>query len=76
MPEEDVAVCSSALAPGNSRPVRTSAEGQQNTVSDGNPLEALCVNPPDTETRVIVRTTGDGSKIILGSKSVVFYVCV
>ncbi|XP_055361957.1 MAP7 domain-containing protein 2 isoform X2 [Betta splendens] len=53
VPEEDVAVCSSALAAGNSRPVRTSAEGQQNKMNGE--------NLPDTETGVITRTAGDGS---------------
>ncbi|XP_026195203.1 ensconsin isoform X2 [Anabas testudineus] len=59
VPEEDVAVCSSALAPGNSRPVRTSAEGQQNKMRYENPPETPCLNLPDTG--VITRTAGDGS---------------
>lgn len=62
VPEEDVAVCSSALSPGNSRPVRTSAEGQQERMRNENPPEAPCSNLPDKKTEVIIRTAGDGSK--------------
>ncbi|XP_040915822.1 ensconsin-like isoform X3 [Toxotes jaculatrix] len=61
VPEEDVAVCSSAIAPGNSRPVRTSAEGQQEKMRDGNAPETPCLNLLNTETETTARTAGDGS---------------
>ncbi|KAK2826547.1 hypothetical protein Q5P01_020761 [Channa striata] len=61
VPEEDVAVCSSALAPGNARPIRTLVEGQQNKMSNENPPETPCLNLPDTETEAVTRTAGDGS---------------
>ncbi|XP_034530537.1 ensconsin-like isoform X2 [Notolabrus celidotus] len=61
VPEEDVAVCSSALAPGNSRPVRTPAEGQQEIVKDGNPRGSPCSNLPDKEAEAVTRTARDGS---------------
>ncbi|XP_018559217.1 ensconsin isoform X1 [Lates calcarifer] len=62
VPEEDVAVCSSALTPGNSRPARTSAEGQQEKIRDKkNAPETPCLNLPNTETEAITRTAGDGS---------------
>ncbi|XP_075964141.1 ensconsin [Anarhichas minor] len=50
VPEEDVTVCSSALSPGNSRPVRTPAQGQREKIRDENPPEALCLNLTDKET--------------------------
>ncbi|XP_068578020.1 ensconsin isoform X1 [Cebidichthys violaceus] len=50
VPEEDVTVCSSALFPGNSRPVRTPAQGQREKIRDENPPEAPCLNLPNTET--------------------------
>ncbi|KAM9341540.1 ensconsin [Symphorus nematophorus] len=61
VPEEDVSVCSSALSPGNSRPVRTPAEGQQEKMRNGNPPEILCLSLPDKKTEAITRTAGDGS---------------
>ncbi|XP_060918964.1 ensconsin isoform X3 [Labrus mixtus] len=57
VPEEDVAVCRSALAPGNSRPVRTPAEGQHEKMKDENP----CLNRPDKVTEAVTRTAGDGT---------------
>uniref|UniRef100_A0A8C5HHS7 Ensconsin-like n=1 Tax=Gouania willdenowi TaxID=441366 RepID=A0A8C5HHS7_GOUWI len=45
VPEEDVTICSSALSPGNSRPVRTFTEGQM----QGNSSKASRPNPPDRE---------------------------
>ncbi|KAM6968716.1 ensconsin isoform 2-T2 [Tautogolabrus adspersus] len=61
VPEEDVAVCSSALAPGNSRPVRTPAEGQHEKMRDENPPGAPCLNLPDKVTEAVTRTAGDGT---------------
>ncbi|XP_049918149.1 ensconsin isoform X3 [Epinephelus moara] len=61
VPEEDVAVCSSALSPGNSRPIRTSAEGQREKMRDENTPAAPCVNVPNEETVAINRTAGHGS---------------
>ncbi|XP_044022863.1 ensconsin-like isoform X2 [Siniperca chuatsi] len=61
VPEEDVAVCSSALSPGNSRPVRTSAEDQQKKMRDENLPQAPCSNLPEKKTEAITRTTRDGS---------------
>ncbi|XP_044230232.1 ensconsin-like isoform X1 [Thunnus albacares] len=61
VPEEDVAVCSSALSPGNSRPVRTSAEGRQEKMETENPPEAPHPNLPDKGTEAVTRTAGDGS---------------
>ncbi|XP_030574377.1 ensconsin isoform X3 [Archocentrus centrarchus] len=62
VPEEaDVAVCNSALSPGNSRPVRTSAEGQQQKLKEENPPEPPSSNLPDKEKEGLPRTTGDGS---------------
>ncbi|XP_026159091.1 ensconsin isoform X3 [Mastacembelus armatus] len=60
VPEEDAAVCSSALTPGNSRPVRTSAEGQQNKMGADDSPETPCSNLPNTETEAVTRTAGDG----------------
>ncbi|XP_070776612.1 ensconsin-like [Enoplosus armatus] len=60
VPEEDAAVCISALSPGNSRPVRTSAEGQQEKQRDENPPETPRSNLPDEKTKAITRTAGDG----------------
>nr|XP_020463708.1 ensconsin-like isoform X2 [Monopterus albus] len=60
VPEEDVVVCTSALAPGNARPARTSAEAQQNKMRDENPTETLCSSRPDPETEAITRTAGNG----------------
>ncbi|KAK9534082.1 hypothetical protein VZT92_009155 [Zoarces viviparus] len=48
VPEEDV--CSSALSPGNSRPVRTPPQSQREKIRDENSPEALCLNLPDKET--------------------------
>ncbi|XP_070835040.1 ensconsin-like isoform X1 [Chaetodon trifascialis] len=59
VPEEDVAICSSALSPGNSRPVRTSAEGQKEKMGNDNPPEAPCSNLHDSRTEA--GTAGDGS---------------
>ncbi|XP_008285682.1 ensconsin isoform X1 [Stegastes partitus] len=61
VPEEDVAVCSSALSPGNSRPVRTSDEGQQEKMRVENTPETSCSNLPGTEKEALTRTSGDGS---------------
>ncbi|XP_051251869.1 ensconsin isoform X3 [Dicentrarchus labrax] len=61
VPEEDVAVCSAALSPGNSRPVRTPAEGQQEKMRNRNPPETPCLNPPNKKIEAISRTAGDGS---------------
>ncbi|XP_038585056.1 ensconsin-like isoform X2 [Micropterus salmoides] len=61
VPEEDVAVCSSALSPGNSRPVRTSREGQQKKIRDEKPPETPCSNLPEKKTEAITRTAGDRS---------------
>ncbi|TKS87020.1 Ensconsin Epithelial microtubule-associated protein of 115 kDa [Collichthys lucidus] len=60
VPEEDVAVCSPALSPGNSRPVRT-AEGQEEKTRDENPPETRCSDVPHKKTEAITRTAGDGS---------------
>ncbi|XP_070698357.1 ensconsin [Pempheris klunzingeri] len=59
VPEEDVAICRSALSPGNSRPVRTSAEGQQGKMRIGNPPVTPFSNLPDKKTEAISRTAGD-----------------
>ncbi|XP_029900998.1 ensconsin-like isoform X2 [Myripristis murdjan] len=61
VPEEDLPVCSTALSPGNSRPVRTSAEGQQEEMKDENPPETPRSSSPDTQIVAIPRTEGDGS---------------
>ncbi|XP_054470269.1 ensconsin [Anoplopoma fimbria] len=61
VPEEDVTVFSSVLSPGNSRPVRTPARGQQEKMKNENPPEAPCLNLPDKETAAITRTAGHGS---------------
>ncbi|KAM6917378.1 ensconsin [Lycodopsis pacificus] len=50
VPEEDASVCSSALSSGNSRPVRTPAQGEREKIRDENPPEALCLKLPDKET--------------------------
>lgn len=63
VPEEDVAVCSSALAPGNSRPVRTSAGGQKEKTRDRNPPETPRLNLPGTKTQAATRSTEDESKL-------------
>ncbi|TKS86963.1 Ensconsin Epithelial microtubule-associated protein of 115 kDa [Collichthys lucidus] len=60
VPEEDVAVCSPALSPGNSRPVRT-AEGQEEKTRDENPPETRCSDVPHKKTEAITRTAGDGT---------------
>ncbi|XP_020483525.2 ensconsin isoform X3 [Labrus bergylta] len=57
VPEEDVTVCRSALAPGNSRPVRTPAEGQHEKMKDENP----CLNLSDKVAEAVTRTAGDGT---------------
>ncbi|XP_078134233.1 ensconsin [Sander vitreus] len=56
VPEEDGALCSSALSPGNSRPVRTSHEVQQEKMRDENPPEAPCSNLPDKKSAATTRT--------------------
>ncbi|XP_035850643.1 ensconsin isoform X3 [Sander lucioperca] len=56
VPEEDGALCSSALSPGNSRPVRTSHEGQREKMRDENPPEAPCSNLPDKKSAATTRT--------------------
>lgn len=58
VPEEDVEVCSSALAPGNSRPVRTSTAGQKMSMKkDKNaPPGGPTLNSPSTKTEVGSRT--------------------
>lgn len=62
VPEEvDVAVCNSALSPGNSRPVRTSAEGQQQKLREENPPETPSSNLLDKEKEALPRTAGDGT---------------
>uniref|UniRef100_UPI0037E8CE89 ensconsin isoform X2 n=1 Tax=Semicossyphus pulcher TaxID=241346 RepID=UPI0037E8CE89 len=61
VPEEDVAVCVSDLSPGNSRPVRMPAEGQQEKMRVENPPETSRLNLPDKVTEAITRTAGDGS---------------
>ncbi|XP_039992905.1 ensconsin isoform X2 [Xiphias gladius] len=60
VPEEDLAVCSSALAPGNSRPVRTSAESQHKKMRDEKAPETPCLSLPDKDAEAITRTAGDG----------------
>ncbi|XP_047193736.1 ensconsin-like isoform X4 [Scophthalmus maximus] len=57
--EEDVSVCSSALAPGNSRPVGTSAGGQKEKTRKENPTVTSSVHQRDTE--IITRTAGETS---------------
>ncbi|XP_034713793.1 ensconsin isoform X1 [Etheostoma cragini] len=57
VPEEEVALCSSALSPGNSRPVRTSHEGQREKMRDDNPPEAPCLNLPDKKSAATTQTT-------------------
>ncbi|XP_059209885.1 ensconsin [Centropristis striata] len=61
VPEEDVAVCISALSPGNSRPIRTPAEGQREKTRDANPPETPSLNQPDKQTAAITRTSGQRS---------------
>ncbi|XP_071355178.1 ensconsin isoform X2 [Trachinotus anak] len=61
VPEEDVAVCSTALAPGNSRPVRTSADGPREKTGDKKAPETPCLNLPDTKREAAARPTGDES---------------
>ncbi|CAK6966001.1 ensconsin-like [Scomber scombrus] len=63
VPEEDVAVCSSALSPGNSRPVRTSAEGRKEKMKTENSPEAPRPNLPDKGREAVTRTAGDGSPV-------------
>ncbi|XP_074517036.1 uncharacterized protein map7a isoform X3 [Sebastes fasciatus] len=60
VPEEDVTICTSALSPGNSRPVRTSAEGQSEIMRDENPPEAPCSVLPHKETAAVTTTAGHG----------------
>ncbi|XP_037603221.1 ensconsin isoform X3 [Sebastes umbrosus] len=60
VPEEDVTICTSALSPGNSRPVRTSAEGQSEIMRDENPPEAPCSDLPHKETAAVTTTAGHG----------------
>ncbi|XP_042357417.1 ensconsin isoform X2 [Plectropomus leopardus] len=61
VPEEDVAVCGSALSPGNSRPLRTPPEGQREEMRDENTPEVPCLNLPDKDTAAMNRTAGHGS---------------
>ncbi|KAM7376198.1 hypothetical protein PAMP_005941 [Pampus punctatissimus] len=61
VPEEDVAVCTPALSPGNSRPVRTSANGHQEKMENINSPEAPCQNLPGKGREAITTTVGDGS---------------
>ncbi|XP_029317272.1 ensconsin isoform X2 [Cottoperca gobio] len=56
VPEEEVSVCISVLSPGNSRPIRKSAEGQQVRMRDESPPESPCSNLPDKETTAQTRT--------------------
>ncbi|XP_036928701.1 ensconsin isoform X1 [Acanthopagrus latus] len=58
VPEEDVSVCSAALSPGNSRPVRTSAEGRQE-----NPPETPCSSLPENKTEARTRAAEDRSPL-------------
>ncbi|XP_032356731.1 ensconsin isoform X1 [Etheostoma spectabile] len=56
VPEEEVALCSSALSPGNSRPVRTSHEGQHEKTRDENPPEAPCLDLPNKKSAATTPT--------------------
>uniref|UniRef100_UPI003AAAEB15 ensconsin n=1 Tax=Centroberyx gerrardi TaxID=166262 RepID=UPI003AAAEB15 len=60
VPEEDLPACSAPLSPGNSRPIRTSAEGQHEEMEDENPPETPRSNSPDTQAVATTRTEGDG----------------
>ncbi|XP_005477389.1 ensconsin isoform X6 [Oreochromis niloticus] len=60
VPEEDAAVCNSALSPANSRPVRTSGESQQEKLRGKNPQETPRSNLPDKDKVMSNRTAGDG----------------
>ncbi|KAF7670056.1 hypothetical protein LDENG_00084530 [Lucifuga dentata] len=59
VPEEDVVVCSSALSPGNSRPIRTLAEGQREKTGEENLPQTPHLNQPDNETAAKPRSVGD-----------------
>ncbi|KAM8913696.1 ensconsin isoform 2-T2 [Spinachia spinachia] len=61
VPEEDATVCSSALSPGNSRPVRTPVTGQRKTAMDESAPQTPCLNLPHKETPTITMTTGHGN---------------
>ncbi|XP_025756906.1 ensconsin isoform X3 [Oreochromis niloticus] len=61
VPEEDAAVCNSALSPANSRPVRTSGESQQEKLRGKNPQETPRSNLPDKDKVMSNRTAGDGA---------------
>lgn len=63
VPEEDVSVRSSALSPGNSRPVQTKAEGQQEKIRKENPPETSRSNMPNNKTEAITRTAGERRKL-------------
>ncbi|XP_039459677.1 ensconsin-like isoform X5 [Oreochromis aureus] len=60
VPEEDAAVCNSALSPANSRPVRTLGESQQEKLRGKNPQETPRSNLPDKDKVMSNRTAGDG----------------
>ncbi|XP_063355918.1 ensconsin isoform X3 [Pelmatolapia mariae] len=60
VPEEDAAVCNSALSPANFRPVRTSVESQQEKLRGKNPQETPSSNLPDKDKVTSNRTAGDG----------------
>ncbi|KAM7403456.1 hypothetical protein PAMA_004083 [Pampus argenteus] len=59
VPEEDVAVCTSALSPGNSRPVRTSVNSQQEKMENINSPKAPCQNLPGKGTEAITTAVVD-----------------
>lgn len=62
VPEEGVSVCSPPLSLGNSSPIQTPSEGQQEKMINENMPETLCSNMPD-ETEALTRTGGDGSML-------------
>ncbi|XP_029349022.1 ensconsin-like [Echeneis naucrates] len=63
--EEDVTVCNPALTPGNSRPARTSAEGQKEETREENAPETPCFNLPDTKKEAVTRPTEDESTSLM-----------
>ncbi|CAN9502365.1 unnamed protein product [Ophioblennius macclurei] len=61
VPEEDAAVCTSALSPGNTRPVRKSHEGQPENMRKENPPETPSSNLPNRDKEAHTRTEGNDS---------------
>ncbi|XP_029973340.1 ensconsin [Salarias fasciatus] len=59
VPEEEAAVCTSALSPDNTRPVRKPSEGQRENPRKENPPETPCPNLPDRDKEAQSRAEGD-----------------